>query len=98
MAAKKRKYQCVRRKSKTVIQDYGPAKKVRTCSKRVPFNSAEGRAFRKKGGRGKKRFCVYKGKKRAAESCHLKKSTANKAATRLRKRCKSKIKVRAKAA
>lgn len=89
---RKRKFQCVRRKTKTVIQDYGPAKKVKTCAKRVPFNSKEGRAFRKKGGKGKSRYCVFRGKSPVAMSCHLKKSAANKAAARARKSCKAKRK------
>lgn len=96
MAAKKRKYQCVKYGRKKEIQRLGPAKTRKVCKKRVPFNSAEGRAYRKK--HGKLRFCVYKGKKKVAESCHLKKSAANKAAARLKKRCKGAVKVKSKAA
>lgn len=88
MAATKRrrragKRTCLRYGYKTEIQDYGPAKRRRVC--------------KRWGGSGKTRskWCIYKGKKRGAESCHRKKSTANRAARVLQKRCKAKIKVKA---
>lgn len=85
MAARKRrvKRKCIRYGYKTEIQDYGPAKRRRVCKRWAGA------------GRGRTRWCVYRGKKRSAESCHRTKSTANKAARRLQKRCKSKIKVKA---
>ena len=97
MAAKKRKYQCVQRGTRKVIQDVGPAKTVRYCKKKVPYYSAAGKAYRKKHGltaskrkgrKGKSKYCVYRGKSPVPVSCHLKKSTATKTATRLRKACK----------
>ena len=77
------KRSCLRYGYKTEIQDYGPAKRRRVCKR---WGSA---------GKAKTRWCVFKGKKRGAESCHRTKATANRAARRLQRGCKSKIKVKA---
>lgn len=84
---RKKKMVCIRYRTKTEIQDYGPAKKRRVCAKRVPAGSK----LAKKKYKG---WCVYKGKSKVAKSCHIKKSTANRAARAMQKRCKAKIRVK----
>ena len=65
--------------TRTVIQDFGPAKKVRTCRK-----------VRK----AKPLWCVFQGKAKIASSCHRKKSSANRRARAISKsrRCKTRVK------
>ncbi len=65
--------------TRTVIQDFGPAKKIRTC---------------RKVGKAKKLWCVYKGKSPIASSCHRKKSSAKKRAKILQRtgKCKTRVK------
>jgi hypothetical protein len=84
------KRRCIRRGYKTIIQDYGPAKKVRVCRK---FGT--GAAARAAGGRRKKRrhhWCVFKGVRK--QTCHLHKSSARAAARRIQKKCKHKVTIR----
>ena len=81
MAKAKRKGRCL--KSRLEIQDYGPAKRV--CVKR---------AGRKVKGKRPKGWCVYKGKSPVATACFRKKSTANKKARVLQRKCKRRVKVK----
>ena len=65
--------------TRTVLQDFGPAKKVRTC---------------RKVGKPKKLWCVFKGKAKIASSCHRKKSIAKRRARALSKSkgCRTRVK------
>ncbi len=78
---------CKRKKTITVLQKYGPAKKIRVCA------SYGGKGS---GGRGRKRkgWCVFKGKAKIAHSCFRTKVRARKAASRLKKTCKSRIRIK----
>jgi len=84
----KRRRRCTRKKTITVLQKYGPAKKKRVCA------SYSGVA--RKGGKRRTLHCVFKGKgKRAAkQSCHTSKRAATHAAAGLRKTCRARIRVR----
>ncbi len=55
------------------------------------------RVCRSWGGKRGQRYCVYKGKKTVPESCHRNKRLAQKAYGRLKKKCKSKLRIKKKA-
>lgn len=81
---------CKRKKTITIIQDYGPAKKIRVCA-------SYGR--KKKGRKGKRRakakWCVFKGKRKGvAQGCFRTKLRAKKHAASLRRTCRARIRVR----
>lgn len=80
---------CKRKKTITILQDYGPAKKRRVCAS---YTSKR----RKKG--GKKRgtgWCVFKGKRKGVKhSCFRTKAKAKHAAAVLRRTCRSRIRVK----
>lgn len=80
---------CKRYRTKKIIQDYGPAKRVRVCAS---YGSA-----RKGKRRGKRRhkWCVFKGKRKGMmQSCHPSKRTAKHAAAVLRRTCRARIRVK----
>jgi hypothetical protein len=84
------KRRCIRRGYKTILQDYGPAKKVRVCRK---FGTGKAAAAAV-GGRKRRRhhWCVFKGVRK--HTCHLHKANARAAALHLQKKCKHKVTVR----
>lgn len=64
--------------TRTVLQDFGPAKKIRTCRKVS----------------AKPLWCVFKGKSKIAASCHRKKSSAKKRAKIMQRTGKCKVRVK----
>ncbi len=82
---------CKRYKTKTIIQDYGPAKKIRVCAS---YGSKRRKGKRRRAGK-RGRWCVFKGKRKGVSvSCHTNKRSAKHAAAVLRKTCRSRIRVR----
>jgi hypothetical protein len=81
---------CKRKKTITVLQKYGPAKKMRVCASYTKPGRAGSR------GRRKHRWCVFKGKGKSAakQTCHTNKRAAKHAAAVLRKGCRARIRVR----
>lgn len=82
---------CKRKKTITVLQKYGPAKKMRVCA------SYGGGRKRKatRTARRRNRWCVFKGKRKGfSVSCHTNKRAAKHAAASLRKTCRARIRVR----
>jgi len=83
MAARRK---CRRWGYRKVIQDYGPAKRIRFCKSRKGSS---------KGGTKAKGWCVYKGKRKGrAVSCHKMKRAATRIAKIMRKTCKTRIRVK----
>ena len=82
----RRKRRCV--KFGRAIQDVGPAKRV--CRKFAASSAATGRRRVRKHKRS--HWCVFKGVRK--QTCHLKKSLANRAAARLQAKCKHRVTVR----
>jgi hypothetical protein len=95
MAGKRRKRKCLRYRTRKVIQDYGPAKKVRSCA-------SYGRKASKKRRGGKRRatkrgkWCVFRGRGKAAQmqTCHKNKRMAKHAAAVLRRTCRAKVRIK----
>jgi hypothetical protein len=82
------KRRCIRKGWKTIIQDYGPAKRVRVCKK---FGKGSSAAAHKPRRKRKHHWCVFKGVRKT--TCHLHKRNARAAARRLQRKCKHKVTV-----
>lgn len=82
---------CKRKKTITIIQDYGPAKKRRVCAS---YGKSGGRK-RRRLGRRRHTWCVFKGKRKGVKTtCHTNKRAAKHAAAVMRKGCRARIRVR----
>lgn len=79
---------CKRKKTVTILQKYGPAKKIRVCA------SYGGKGSGRRGGKRKRPWCIYKGKAKVAHACFRTKRVAKKRAARLKRTCKSRIRVK----
>lgn len=91
--ARKRKRKCLRYRTRKVIQDYGPAKTVRSCAS---YGSAARKKRRKAGKRKRSKWCVFRGKGKSAQmqTCHKNKRAAKHAAAVLRRSCRAKVRIK----